>query len=158
MDQDKFQTVSNTAFLFLPMDLVNMDYDNFQSRLEVNDAWCFMDDRDKNRYIYRYITDKMNPEQKDECLYLHYCLSDQAAHERGWGEDGTIYQVEQEAGENSLEETFCFRIQTVHLYTFRTEVSILAIQISFLKNDPGYIANNISDAIAVYKSQEETAK
>lgn len=74
MDQDKFQTVSNTAFLFLPMDLVNMDYDNFQSRLEVNDAWCFMDDRDKNRYIYRYITDKMNPEQKDECLYLHYCL------------------------------------------------------------------------------------
>lgn len=105
MDQDKFQTVSNTAFLFLPMDLVNMDYDNFQSRLEVNDAWCFMDDRDKNRYIYRYITDKMNPEQKDECLYLHYCLSDQAAHERGWGEDGTIYQVEQEAGENSLEET-----------------------------------------------------
>ena len=38
MDQDKFQTVSNTAFLFLPMDLVNMDYDNFQSRLEVKET------------------------------------------------------------------------------------------------------------------------
>lgn len=143
MEQDGFQNISNMEFLFLPIDLVNMDYDSFQSGLETNSLWCFTDDRDKNRYIYRYITDKMNPDQKDECLYLHYCLSDQAAHERGWGEDGTIYQVEQEAGENSLEETFCFRIQTVHLYTFRTEVSILAIQISFLKNDPGYIANGL---------------
>lgn len=154
MSQNEFCNIFNTSFLFLPMDLEQADYDRFQRQLEESGNWKLEDDRDKNRYIYRYITDKMNPDQKEACLYLHYRLSEEICQKTGWGVGKTVYHVckddaeeaadRPENGSMSAPETdICFQIQTVHLYTFRTKVNIMAIQVVFAKDDPEYIATGL---------------
>ena len=91
MNQDDFfeNETLGTAFLFIPMDLDHetaeqkMGCETFREELEKGDAWKLKDDKDSNRYIYRYITDKMDLGNKADCLYLHYCLADEAARKRG---------------------------------------------------------------------------
>lgn len=132
MKQEMFSDTPGMAFLFIPMDLAYSDYDSFQNDLDGSGRWILEDDRDKNRYIYRYITDKMDPGKKDECLYLHYRLAEAECENRGWGKAGTVFRIP--------EEDIRFRIGAVHLYAFRTKVSILAVQIRFAEDDAKYVA------------------
>ena len=89
MNQDDFfeNETLGTAFLFIPMDLDHetaeqkMGCETFREELEKGDAWKLKDDKDSNRYIYRYITDKMDLGNKADCLYLHYCLADEGSIE-----------------------------------------------------------------------------
>ena len=140
MNQDDFfeNETLGTAFLFIPMDLDHetaeqkIGCETFREELEKGDAWKLKDDKDSNRYIYRYITDKMDLGNKADCLYLHYCLADEAARKRGWGEAGRLYRIK--------DTDIRFQIQTVHLFTFKTEIKIAAIQLEFAKDAPLYIA------------------
>lgn len=143
MNQDDFfeNETLGTAFLFIPMDLDHetaeqkMGCETFREELEKGDAWKLKDDKDSNRYIYRYITDKMDLGNKADCLYLHYCLADEAARKRGWGEAGRLYRIK--------DTDIRFQIQTVHLFTFKTEIKIAAIQLEFAKDAPLYIAEGL---------------
>ena len=146
MNQSGCSTEFNTAFLFIPMDLVKMEIncgsarksgcEEFRRLLENSGQWILKDDRENNRYIYRYITDKMNPGKKKDCLYLRYDLSEEACRIRGWGTEGAVFHVQQ-------EKEIRFQIRNVSLFTFRTEVNIVAVQIAFEKDDPDYIAEGL---------------
>ena len=72
---------------------------------------------------------------KADCLYLHYCLADEAARKRGWGEAGRLYRIK--------DTDIRFQIQMVHLFTFKTEIKIAAIQLEFAKDAPLYIAEGL---------------
>ena len=139
MNQEEIQKASSTAFLFVPMDLEGTgnaeEYDHFQKDLETSGFWILEDDQDKNRYIYRYITDKMDVSRKEECLYLHYHLREEECRKRAWGTDGCVYRIP--------SADIRFRISAVHLFAFRTRVSIAAVQVIFEKNDPKHVATGL---------------
>lgn len=156
MKQSEFRAALNTAFLFIPMDLAKpeersgsareMSCEEFRRLLEESGQWLLADERENNRYIYRYITDKMNPEKKEECLYLRYHLSDEACRMRGWGPDGAVFHIQQ-------EREIRFSIRSVSLFTFRTVVNIAAVQITFAEDEPGYIAEGLYYLKKVQRAQ-----
>ena len=132
MNQDDFfenETLGN-GISFIPMDLDHetaeqkIGCETFREELEKGDAWKLKDDKDSNRYIYRYITDKMDLEIKADCLYLTIASQMGQPEKRGWGEAGRLYRIK--------DTDIRFQIQTVHLFTFKTEIKIAAIQLEFL--------------------------
>lgn len=143
MEREKFCTTGNMAFLFFPMDLKKIeDYEHFRRQLEESGLWKLVDDREKNRYIFRYITDKMDPGKSEECLHLHYRLSEEELERHGWGRGG---QLEQIIPDGNMQETESIRyqIQGVQLFTFWTGVNIIAVQVVFEKDDPEYVATGL---------------
>lgn len=157
MEKQIFTEKPGMAFLFIPMDLKKpAEQDIFWQYLSKSRQWELEDEKSQNRYIYRYITDKMNPENKDSCLYLHYHLSEAECKHRGWGANGTVFRVPQEEPDKQEKADpkadICFRIKGIHLYTFRTKVSILALQILFARDDARYVASGLYDLKKVQRA------
>ncbi len=145
MTQELFSDKTGMAFLFIPMD--SDDADSFQSYLRDSSRWELEDERKKNDYMYRYITDKMDPDKPETCLYLHYRLTRAECERRGWGDKGTVFRISgKEQGDPDLRndrEDILFRISGVHLYAFRTKISILALLLRFAKDDAEYAASGL---------------
>lgn len=132
----------NHAYIFIPICIMREDCSFFELREMFLRSGCWASVTDEILYIYRYITDKMNPENSESCLFFHMAVSDKALSDKGLGASGDIYSICPK-DEYKYDDKICFKISGIHLYWFKTLVGVAAIQLSFESSDPLSVATGL---------------
>ena len=76
----------------------------------------------------------MDSKKPEECLHLHYLLSEEELESHGWGSAGEKYQIFPD-GNTQETEIIRYQIQGVQLFTFQTGVTIIAVFPTFQRGD-----------------------
>lgn len=129
----------NESYIFIPLYLSKSkrDFPGIEEALLNTGKW--EKTKDEMRYIYRYITDKMYADCPNERLYFHLKVTEEELSKNGFGEYSDNFSIF--PGENNTE--IQFKIVNVHLFSFRTMVSVAAVQVTFDDCDPLYVSTGL---------------
>lgn len=133
---------TNHSYIFIPISLKGrlLSFSQLQQQLPHEKYWEIT--KDEILYLYRYITDKMDISRPDDCVYFHMKLSGSALEEAGLGANGKEYSIHPR-DEYLFDDHIDFKITNIHLFVFRSLICVAAIQVSFVDNDPLYMATGL---------------
>lgn len=130
---------SNASYFFIPFQLQEpLDFLETVRRLDRSDCWTPVGER--ILYFMKYVSDKLDTGDPEHCQCFRFCLNPEARGRFGLSEPDSVYHIEP-LRHVAEQETYPFYLGDVELFCFRTSVCILAIQVSFLKNDPIHISS-----------------
>lgn len=116
----------NFSYIFIPFYFSN--FEQFNASVSSDEHWIENDD--KIKYLHKYVADRLMKEDGGEKNTYHYKFNREKSSELGVGLNNCIYSV------HSKEGKYEFRISDIETFVFDNNVSILALQLKFLENDP----------------------
>ena len=116
----------NFSYIFIPFYF--SDFNGFNISLSKDEHWIKNDG--KIKYLHKYVADRLMKEGGGEKNTYHYKLNHEKASQFGIELNDCVYSV------HSKEGKYEFKISDVEAFVFDTNVSILALQLKFLENDP----------------------
>ncbi len=127
----------NTSYIFIPFTFDREDrFGILAEAMDKHSAWELV--TDKITYLLKYIVDKFNAQDRENCQCFHYKLREEYASDFGLSFHDTVYAVRDE---NNDSVFYDFRMQSLQFYCFSTTVGIAALQIEFIDSDPYRISN-----------------
>lgn len=132
----------NHAFIFVPIFIKNntITFSQLRQQFPLEDNWEVA--TDEILHLYRYITDKMDINRPNDCVYFHMKLTSAALNAAGLGLSGNTYSIHPK-DEYMFDDHIDFKIANIHLFVFRTMICVAAVEVSFLEDDPLYMATGL---------------
>lgn len=127
----------NTSYFFIPFSY-KRKFHEIIGKINSDQNWELFED--KINYMFKYVADKLDSNNENECRCYHFLLKKEARDRlyiAGLNSEFELLENHPEKG----KIRFAFTLQKVHLYCFATGIGILAFQISYRNADPYYIAN-----------------
>lgn len=125
----------NFSYMFIPFSFDDAaQFHHLVADLDASADWMRVED--KMRYMFKFVTDKLDGEEK-RCA--HYALTDDAAARVGLSLGDYLYRLAEKDHRGEKVE-FGVRVLDVQLFCFSTSVCLLAYRLNFDDNDPYYIA------------------
>ena len=135
MEEKKFGYHPNISYIFIPLNFGNTDdFQKVCAELNACDAWT--QENSQHKYMLRYVSDKFNSSNPDQCRCFHFSLNDSVRSRAGIAEADEWYSTRQYICRENPTETFPFRILGTELFCFASSVCIMAFKISFRSNNP----------------------
>lgn len=135
--------LKNTSYIFIPFNF--SDPADFKRLIDEFDKSILLKKtNDKILYMLKYVSDKINSNDKESCQCFHYEVTDYARNELNLATKDdwfTTKEIVEDGKSKQREEEYRFKILSIQLYCFSTTVGIFAFKIYFEKNDPFWISN-----------------
>lgn len=131
------EAFNNTSYVFLPF-----CYDTQDSFLPLVDAlmrspnWAIT--HDEITYMLKYVADKIDSQNPASCRCFHFTLTDTGRSALPIPGESEWCAFDREYREKP--EHFRFRLNSIQLYCFSTKVCILAIRLTFEKDEPLWVS------------------
>ena len=129
----------NHSYIFIPFKY-NENTEQLTTSILATDNWeqsnCNV------LYFYKYITDKMNSSNPEDCMLYQICLSSEGRKKWGVGPGGEVRTIYPKDAYNYNEEV-SFYIDNILLFCFKSSIHVAAVQVSFISGDPLYVATGL---------------
>ncbi|MBQ8648025.1 MAG: hypothetical protein IJ484_07785 [Oscillospiraceae bacterium] len=128
--------MDNCSYFFVPM-YIEGDWRRVTSGTQTSRDWDRLDV--EVRYMLKYVADKLNMDDQENCLCTASVLRPAACEELGLPgpEELCCIGTHQFGGQ---PENFPFCLKNIRLYCFDTTVCVMAIKVEFVRSDPRWIA------------------
>lgn len=131
--------LTNISYFFIPFVFnKKLDYKPIINMLESSSVWELK--HDKIIYMLKYVADKFESNNKQNCQCFHYILKEKERKPLGLGSKEEWFSTSAHLYQNE-ERPIRFQILDVQLYCFSTSVGIVTFRVRFEKDDPFWIAN-----------------
>ncbi len=128
----------NSSYVFIPFRYENRnDFCRLIAALDKNPAWEPV--AEEIMYMLKYVADKFDRRNPDECQCFHYSLKDAARQDFGLLPASTLYATAPHPFRGD-SVPFAFSIHRAELYCFSTSVCILALNLQFTETDPLWVS------------------
>ena len=125
--------LKNTSYIFIPFNF--SDPADFKRLIDEFDKSILLKKtNDKILYMLKYVSDKINSNDKESCQCFHYEITDYARNELNLATKDdwfTTKEIVEEGKSKQREEEYRFKILSIQLYCFSTTVGIFAFKIYF---------------------------
>lgn len=133
------EALNNISYIFIPVSMGKQsDFDLLSNALEQCDLWEQI--HDEIMYMLRYVADKINSRDRDNCQCFHYRFKEEHREQKGLAA-GDVWYSTKEYFFRGIMEKFRFQILAVELFVFSTGICILAFRVHFEKSDPLWISS-----------------
>lgn len=137
-------SLSNTSYVFIPFSFEKRsDFGSIISDLDKSQTWELK--HDEIKYMLKYVADKIDSKNRENCQCFHYVMKDEAREKVGLASAEEWYTTLSHENDSSVGETikkmqFRFHILGVQLYCFSSSVCIMAMKLHFEENDPLHLS------------------
>ncbi len=129
---------NNTVYIFVPFRVSAMELPQLHAAVLQSGAWVQV--QDEIKYMLKYVADKIDSRDADNCRCFHYTLAPEAyASVPELARDIRLQTAPHLYQERAVQFAFC--IQSIQMYCFSTGVGVLAFQLRFEKNDPYWVSS-----------------
>lgn len=128
----------NTVYIFVPF-RVNGEFALQKLHCAVTESGNWVQVQDEIKYMLKYVADKIDGRDIENCRCLHYALSDAAYGTSPALARGISLQTEvHDFGDKKLP--FDFELQNVQMYCFGMGIGIMAFKLRFTRNEYMWIS------------------
>ena len=129
----------NTSYFFIPFRFDSQsEFRDLIAALNEDENWICV--HDEIRYMLKYVADKIDSKNPDNCQCFHFQLTDQARQQFGIASKELWYSTKEHTYQNLLV-SYRFHLERIQLYCFSTTVCIMAFQVIFEENMPLWISS-----------------
>lgn len=129
----------NTSYFFIPFRFDSQsEFRDLIAALNEDENWICV--HDEIRYMLKYVADKIDSKNPDNCQCFHFELTDQARQQFGIASKELWYSTKEHTYQNLLV-SYRFHLDRIQLYCFSTTVCIMAFQVIFEENMPLWISS-----------------
>ncbi len=130
----------NSSYIFIPFIFDKpADFRSLVKDLNASSDWSLVED--EILYMLKYVADKINSRDLENCRCFHYMLTEEGAEKNSlfFGEDA-IYTTEEHKYCGSPTR-FGFRILDVQLFVFSTSVGIVSFHVKYENDEPLWVSS-----------------
>ncbi|MBO4839382.1 MAG: hypothetical protein J5493_08460 [Lachnospiraceae bacterium] len=131
---------SNTEYVFIPF-----SYNDERVFLplvrKVEDSGLWDPVQDKFAYLLKYVANKMDSNNRENCQCFHFILKDSSRERCGLGGAEDWFLTERKHSFGGNKERIRFQIMGTQLFCFSSTVGILAFQLRMERDDPFWISH-----------------
>jgi len=132
------ESYNNISHVFIPFCYSDQDaFGTLVRTLQADESWTLV--HDEITYMLKYVADKIDSNNPDNCQCFHFALTEQARASLGVVSPEDWCHITREY--RDAPEEYRFQIKQIQLYCFSTTVCILAFQLRFEKNDPLWVSS-----------------
>lgn len=128
----------NTVYIFVPF-RVNGDFALKKLHSAALESGNWVQVQDEIKYMLKYVADKIDGRDIENCRCLHYTLTESAYGMSPMLARGISLQTE-EHDFGDKKESFDFEVQNVQMYCFGMGIGIMAFKLHFKRNEYMWIS------------------
>ena len=128
--------MDNCSYFFVPM-CIDGDWRKVAAGPTASPDWDRLNV--EVRYMLKYVADKLNMDDPENCLCAASLLRDEARQRLGIPARDELCRMEEHDFENG-RGSFSFWLENIRLYCFDTTVCVMAIKVKFEQSTPRWVA------------------